>query len=631
MCGIAGAFSLSGPLDPAIRAALPAMTDAIRHRGPDGAGFYDDGIAALGHRRLAIIDVAGGHQPLANEDEQVWIVFNGEIYNHHALRAELQQQGHRFRTHSDTETIVHAYEQFGSSCLDRIDGMFAFAIYDKRNRELFITRDRLGKKPLFYGTFGGAVHFGSEIKALRRSPAFDNTLSGSWLEMYLALGYILAPKTVYQHVHKLEPGHWLKVSPRGVEVRQYWDVTEFDTDLRSEAAILEELDRVLGEAVRARLESEVPLGAFLSGGIDSGLVVSYMAEQKGSRPTTVSVGFADKGHNELDAAAETAKALGTSHHAHLLTTEIATILNTIVDAFDEPFADPSCIPTYFVSKVAREHVTVALSGDGGDEPFAGYDFRYGPHAVEAAARRFVPPFTQPAVAGLAAVWPRSAQLPKVFRVGTLLDNLGRTGSQAYYSDLAFIKPGLAASLVRSGKDAFETETAAIVADVYNRCTSPDAVQRAEYADLKLYLPNGPVTKVDRMSMAHGLEVRCPLLDRSVVEFAFRIPVSAKMRNLRGKHLLRALAARRLPSRIATLPKHGFSAPVGDWVIGTLRDRFEANVLSARSRCAGLLDTTAARRFVTDQETGRSDRSHALWALWVLGEWLTSESVGAPAV
>jgi asparagine synthase (glutamine-hydrolysing) len=628
MCGIAGMFSLGGTLPPALRAALPAMTAAISHRGPDGDGFFDDGIAALGHRRLAIIDVAGGRQPLANEDGTVWITFNGEIYNYRPLRDLLIDRGHVFRTNSDTETIVHAYEEFGPGCVDRLEGMFAFAVYDQKQRELFIARDRLGKKPCYVARFGETLHFASELRALKASPAFDATLASNWIESYLALGYIIAPATAYKHVSQLEPGYWLRASTRGIERQRYWDVTEFDTDRRSEPAVLNSLDRTLRAAVEARLESEVPLGAFLSGGIDSGLVVSYMADQAVTAPTTVSVGFEVRAHNELEAAGVTAAAFKTDHHPHVISPKLDGILDRLIEAFGEPFADPSCVPTYFVSKAAREHVTVALSGDGGDEAFAGYDFRYVPHAIEAFGRRFL----SPAVArSLASRWPRSARLPKPLRLGTLLDNVSVTPAQAYYADLCFVKPGDVARLLgRDPSGSLESATASAVTEVYDRCPSPDAVQKAEYADLKIYLPNGPLTKVDRMSMLHSLEVRCPLLDRSVVEFGFRLPVATKMPRLKGKHILRSLARRRLPPEIGSLPKHGFSAPAGEWITGDCREQFEADVLSPRSAFSNVADVSQARRLFDEHRRGAFDRTQVLWGLWVLGRWLAI-SAAVPSV
>jgi asparagine synthase (glutamine-hydrolysing) len=427
MCGICGAVSLEGPLNPAIARAIRRMSSALAHRGPDGDGHFVDDSAALGHRRLAIIDRAGGDQPIANEDGSLQIVFNGEIYNHHEIRRQLLARGHVFRTRSDTETIVHAYEEFGSDCVNHLEGMFALAIYDVRAKTLFLARDRLGKKPLFYGSMGGALHFASEIKAMAQSPAWIDELNLDGLEGYLSLGYYLAPDTPYRHVRSLLPGHWLLLRAGRIESRQYWDVPAFDTDQSDEPHALDTLGETIQRAVEMRLESEVPLGAFLSGGIDSGLVVSHMRRDRGEDIDTTSVGFDDAVHNELDAAALTAKHLRTSHHAEVVTPRLEDVFDPIVAAFDGPFADSSAVPTYYVSQMARRHVTVALSGDGGDEAFGGYDFRYLPHALEARARQLMPGRTgRRAARALGQMWPRSRRLPRFLRLATVFENLGAT-------------------------------------------------------------------------------------------------------------------------------------------------------------------------------------------------------------
>jgi asparagine synthase (glutamine-hydrolysing) len=623
MCGICGAVAVDGLLPPAIQRAMPSMTRAIRHRGPDGGAVVDCPQASLGHRRLAIIDREGGRQPMANEDESFWIVFNGEIYNHRDLRRDLVSRGHRFRTTSDTEVILHGFEEYGQGCLERLEGMFAFAIYDQRHHELFMARDRLGKKPLFWGIFDGVLHFGSEIKAIAASPAFDDTVDLSSLEGYLSLGYFLAPQTVYRGVKKLEPGHWLHLRNRHVTIRQYWDIGLIDDDQRPEAQVAEDLEGLLRENVCARLESEVPLGAFLSGGIDSALVVSFMAEAQGREVVTTSVGFGESAHNELQAAGLTARHLHTCHHPEIVTPRLEDILDTIVGSFDEPFADSSAIPTYYVSAMARRHVTVALSGDGGDEAFAGYDFRYVPHAVERAVARLLPGRAGRAASGfLARSWPRSPRLPRPLRLARTFENLAVDDAAAYYADLCFLKPDGARLLLglEPGRDwgaspVFETVTGA-----YNRCPSKSAVQRAEYADLKIYLPNDVLVKVDRMSMAHGLEVRCPLLDRRIVEFAFRIPVSTKMPGLRAKVLLKRVARGRIPSEVLTLPKHGFSAPIADWLAGPYAEMFRSDVAGVSSRVSALLDASEVVRLFDEHRARRGDHSYALWAVWMLERW-----------
>jgi asparagine synthase (glutamine-hydrolysing) len=622
VCGLCGVFSLDGPLAPSVRAALPSMNDALSHRGPDGGGTLASWRAAFGHRRLAIIDVAQGAQPMTNEDQSCWIVFNGEVYNHASLRKDLQARGHVFRTTSDTEAILHAYEEYGAASVNRLEGMFAFAVYDGRRGELFVARDRIGKKPLFYATFDGVFHFASEIKALTRSPLWNGDIDWSGLEGYLSLGYFIAPRTIYRRVQSLEPGHWLRVRNGQIEVRQYWDVESFDNDGRPEPALVDELEAMLGSFVRERLESEVPLGAFLSGGIDSGLVVSFMADALGRDVTTTSVGFGEEGHNELDAAALTAGRYRTRHHPMVVEPQLDQVLDRIVDAFDQPFADSSAIPTYYVSKMARQHVTVALSGDGGDEVFGGYGARYVPHAVEAHARQLLPGLSESSLAAwLGARWPRTRRLPRPLRLGSILENLGNDAATAYYTDLCFMKPAETRRLLGLPGDLPRDNAAFTdVTDAYRRCPSRSAVQRAQYADLKVYLPNDMLVKVDRMSMLNSLEIRCPLLDRRLVEFGFRIPAETKSPWFRSKHLLRRLGTRRLPPALLRLPKHGFTAPVGAWLAGPYAGRFADDVLGPHSAVRALVDVNRVRAVFAEHREGRRDHWYPLWAVWMLARW-----------
>ena len=599
------------------------MTDRLAHRGPDGAGYFHRPWVALGHRRLAIIDRAGGDQPLSNEDGSVWIVFNGEIYNHHELRHDLQARGHQFKTRSDTEAIVHAYEEYGDQCVERLDGMFAFAIADLRSRRVLLGRDRLGKKPLFHATLDGVLHVASEIKAIAASPLWDGTKNLDAVEGYLSLGYFLAPATAYRHVFKLEPASTMSVEGSTRRVRRYWDVPAFDGDSRASAALVDEIDARLEAAVRRRLESEVPIGAFLSGGIDSGLVVSYMAAALDTPPITTSVGFDDHEDNELEPAGMVATHLSTQHWTATVHPHLEDVLDTIVRSFDEPFADASAIPTYYVSKIARRHVTVALSGDGGDEAFGGYTWRYVPHALEERARALLPgQLGQRTAAWLGARWPRSRNLPRPLRLGNVLENLGRDPAAAYYADLCFQKPQDARAMLgkaptRNPEDSPVFEQ---VTRPYRECPSDSAVQRAQYADLMIYLPNDPLVKVDRMSMAHSLEIRCPLLDHDLIELAFRIPTRTKSPNGQSKPLLRRLAERKLPSNIINLPKRGFSAPVSRWLASDYANQFRDDVLGASARTRDILDTARVARMFEDHRQGRADHAFALWAVWMLEKW-----------
>ncbi|MFN7917474.1 MAG: asparagine synthase (glutamine-hydrolyzing) [Vicinamibacterales bacterium] len=623
MCGICGVVSIEGPLPPGTRPLVQRMNDAISHRGPDGEGIHEVPTGIIAQRRLAIIDRAGGRQPMSNEDGSCWIVFNGEIYNHHDLRPLLEARGHQFRTVSDTETILHAYEEFGPECVDRLEGMFAFAIVDTRTQTFFAARDRLGKKPFFYTVNNGMLAFSSELPSLRLAPGWRNDVDLSALEGYFALGYFLAPSTIYKHASKLPPGHWMRITNGRIETREYWDVREFDTDHRSEPELLKSIDETLRVAVHDRLESEVPLGAFLSGGIDSGLIVSYMAEALGDRLVTASVGFDDRGHNELEAAGLVAAHFGSRHHAEEIAPNLDEVLAPVVERLGEPMADSSAIPTWYVSRAARRHVTVALSGDGGDETFAGYDFRYRPLAIEASVRGWLPGRRSMALGWLGARWPRSRSLPRPLRVGTLLENLGHDDAGAYYADLSFLKPADVRTLLGQtpSRDPATSPVYATVTDAYRKCPSNDAVQRAEYADLKVYMPNDPLVKVDRMSMAHSLEVRCPLLDHRLVELAFRIPASRKQVGGEGKRLLRQLARTRLPGALWSLPKRGFTVPIGSWIGGDYANRFREEVLRPSARLAGLVDLADLSRRFERQRSGAGDESYALWSAWTLERWL----------
>jgi asparagine synthase (glutamine-hydrolysing) len=482
---------------------------------------------------------------------------------------------------------------------------------------------------------GNAFHFASEIKALRSSPAWTGEIDATTLEEFFLLGYILAPRSIYRGVHKLRPGHWLRVRDGSVEEVEYWDVREFDSEDRGEDPLLQELESFLRDHVNERLESEVPLGIFLSGGIDSGLIVSFAQELLREKPTTISVGFRDPEHDELAAAARVSEKFGTRHHALTLDPRVDEVLDSVVDAFDEPFADASAIPTYFVCQAARRYVTVCLSGDGGDEVFGGYDFRYQPHAIEDEIRRLLPAESARAFVGwLGRKWPRSTRLPRLLRWGTILDNIGAGAEVAYFADLCFLKPRDASRLLGQTADE-DFRASRVFSDVtapYRKCSSPSVLQRAQYADLKVYLPNDVLVKVDRMSMAHSLEVRSPLLDRRLIEFAFRIPTSRKLPRLRAKHLLRSLAKRRLPPENLNLPKHGFTAPAGRWITETFRGRFEEEVLAGSGPIADCVDVAVLRRWFDEHRRGVADRSFPLWASWVFSRWATRSrnAVGAPS-
>jgi asparagine synthase (glutamine-hydrolysing) len=615
MCGFAGKLA-PGPID---RQLLTAMADCVVHRGPDADGFYvGDGIG-LAHRRLSILDVAAGHQPLANEDETVWVAFNGEIYNFHGLRRELEDKGHRFRTRSDTEVIVHGYEEWGDACVERFRGMFAFAIWDARHRRLLLARDRVGIKPLYYAELAeGGVVFGSEIKSILEDPAVDREWSVEALDAYLTLLYVPAPATIYKHIHKLPPGHVL-VAERGmVRIKKYWDLEFTGTgDPAGEACYLEELDALLTESVRMRLISEVPLGAFLSGGVDSTTVVAYMAKTSDSPVVASSVGFADEAFNELGKARRVARHLGCRLSTTRITPKVEELLPRLAWHFDEPFADSSAVPTYYVSSAARTRVTVALSGDGGDELWAGYPW----HPVEwweSHVRRRLGRMGCMLAARLGHLLPLSTKGTRSLRhLGLPADHAcaRKHGYQQFDDDTKRqLYSGDLAHAARTS-DPFAT-----FRRHYAACGSADPMDRVMYVDVKTYLADDILTKVDKMSMAVSLEARVPLLDHKLIEFAARVPSGLKLRRGVSKYLLRRVLDRSVPRSILEGPKHGFTAPIGEWLRGPLKNLATELLLDGRLKDRGIFQAPTVARLWQEHLQGQHDHRHRLWSLVMLELW-----------
>lgn len=624
MCGIAGFVDFAGHDRVAAQRRLKRMTDSIVHRGPDGEGFYVDDRAALGHRRLAIIDVAGGRQPMgAVADGRVQIVFNGEIYNHLELRRELESRGHAFATRSDTEAILAAYLEWGSACVERLAGMFAFALWDGRGGRLLLARDRVGKKPLYYRRDDTRIAFASEIKALRALDRGDDRIDVEALDCYFSFGYVPGAKTIYTDVAKLLPAHLLEVDESGTAERCYWKLGFGEPEQRSFDDVVDELEALTDEAVRCRLMSEVPLGAFLSGGVDSSVVVASMARALDRPVVTSTIGFVERDESELPVARRIADTLATDHHEFTVEPQAAGVLERIAAHFDEPLADSSALPTWYVCEMTRRNVTVALSGDGGDEAFGGYTFRYAPHAAEARIRKSVPAPLRALVFGpLGSVWPASARLPRPLRLKTLLENLAVDDARAFYADLIWLRSDARARLYRPelmaelrGFSPFE-----VVQPLYTRNDAPDALGRSQYTDIHLYMTDDVLVKVDRMSMAHSLEVRSPLLDHRVLEFAARLPASFKLRGGRGKLPLRALAERRLPREITTLPKKGFSIPAARWLRGELRGYVEDVLFAPSGALADFLDRDALRGVWAEHQSGARDHHVFLWGAMMLGLW-----------
>jgi asparagine synthase (glutamine-hydrolysing) len=597
------------------RLRVKAMCDVMRHRGPDDEGFHVEPGIALGMRRLSIIDLSTGHQPIHNEDRTIWVVFNGEIYNYRELRDALDAAGHTFYTSSDTETIVHGYEEWGDSVFSRLRGMFGVAVWNAATRTLVVARDRAGIKPIYYSESGGRLFFGSEAKCVLANPEVDRTLDPAALDHYLAYLYTPRDRAIFRGMRKLPPGHLLRVHDGRVDIRQYWQLPAEQTFRGSEADALDQLEQVLGDAVESHMVSDVPLGAFLSGGIDSSIVVALMARRSGRPVQTFSIGFDEARFNELPHARRVAEHLGTNHHELIVRPDALGILDRLIWHFDEPFADSSAIPTWYVSEMARREVTVVLSGDGGDELFGGYD-RYLPHPRVAAFDRFAPVVGR-AVA--AAAW---RALPHGVRGRNFLRHVARDPQGRYLDAVSFYhrdeRESLLSQDVRARLDGWDAE-AYFRAPLGRLSGLPLAAQMMAF-DFETYLPEDCLTKVDRMSMAHSIESRVPLLDHLVVEFAASLPVSMKIQGGRRKHLLKELAFRLVPREILDRPKQGFGVPIGHWFRGSLRDVFGDILRSPTTRQRGYFNAAFVDRLLDEHLAARRDHSLRLWQLLVFELW-----------
>lgn len=637
MCGIAGLFcyrSIGREGEPASRETLARMVAPLRHRGPDDQGILTAGPLGLAHARLSILDLAGGHQPIFNEDRSVAVVCNGEIYNHRELRAWLEGRGHIFATRSDTEVVAHLYEELGEGCVEALAGMFALAVADLRRRRLLLARDRAGKKPLFVADDGRRLAFASELKSLTAAGLVGREVDPDAVDLYLAYGYVPAPWTIFRGATKLPAGHLAVVTEIGPRVERYWDVqfappAEALSTAQAEE-LTAELEGLLGQAVRDRLESDVPLGAFLSGGIDSGTVVSLMSAAMDQPVRTHTVGFSDRTFDEREDAAAVARALGSDHAEYEVRPDLADVLPRIGWHLDEPFADPSAVPTWYVSRETRRRVTVALSGDGGDELFAGYPGRYGMPLWEARARQALPEGIRTGLLpGLARRWPRSARLPRPLRLGGFLANVAVDADRAYFHDRCLIPAPLQERLFGAGLQERRRRFDPFVALEPHLARAPqgDPLARLLYLDFKTWLADDGLVKVDRMSMAHALEVRCPFLDHRVVELAARVPSSLKLADGQTKVLLRRVAARRLPAEILSRPKRGFAPPVSRWLRQDLRDFSRDLLLGPDALARDLFDGSGLRRLLDDHQSGRLEAGWALWTLLMLEVW--GRSVARP--
>lgn len=619
MCGIAGLFNIK-TLQPVVPRLLKAMTDAIVHRGPDDEGFHFSGPVGLGHRRLSIIDLEGGHQPLANEDQSVWIVFNGEIYNFAELHNELVKKGHRFKTRSDTEVIVHLYEEEGERCFERLRGMFAIAIWDARKRQLVLARDRVGKKPLFYHYDGSRIAFGSEMKAILAIPGVAREIDIEALSDYFSLLYVPAPKSIFKHIRKVLPGHYVVASDKGIRDVEYWDISFAHVMEATADQWCDKLLETYREAVRLRLISEVPLGAFLSGGVDSSSVVALMAELVDHPVTTCSIGFEEKEFDELDFARETAVRFNADHHEKVVRPDALGILEKLAWHYDEPFADSSAVPTYYVSQAAREHVTVALSGDGGDENFAGYR-RYYFDQRENMVRGILPSVVrQPVFKLLASMYPKADWAPRIFRGKATFQNLARSPIEAYFRSVSGMNSELKETLVHPDlrRELGAYDSVDVLRHYYEKADTRDPLSRIQYVDIKTYLADDILVKVDRASMAHSLEVRAPILDHKLMELAATIPSPLKLQGRKGKFIFKKTLERILPASVLNRKKMGFAVPLAKWFRKDLKAFAYENIFSRNPQ--NYLNEATLNRVWQEHQSGRRDRSTELWAVLMFRLW-----------
>lgn len=625
MCGIAGIFDTTGKSEIS-REILEAMNQSQFHRGPDEGGLHFEPGLGLAHRRLSIIDLSSGQQPLFNEDGSVVVVFNGEIYNFVELMPELKALGHTFRTHCDTEVIVHAWEEWGEACVERFRGMFAFALWDRNRNTLFLARDRLGIKPLYYSLLpNGRFLFGSELKALAAYPGLPRKMDNFAIEEYFAYGYVPEPRTIFLGTYKLPPGHSLTLTrgkPLANPVR-YWDVPFTSNGPISEEDARDELMARLREAVKIRLVAEVPLGAFLSGGVDSGAVVAMMAELSKDPVNTCSIAFSDPKYNEAEYAKMVAERYHTHHSVGTVDPEDFSLLDRLASLYDEPYADSSALPTYRVCELAKKNVTVALSGDGGDENLAGYR-RYRFHMMEEGMRSMLPlSVRRPLFGFLGTVYPKLDRAPRIFRAKSTFEALARDSVEGYFHSVSILGDKLRARLF---SEKFNRELQGYNAvEVLRRhaAASPtdDPLSLVQYLDMKTYLPGDILTKVDRASMAHALEVRVPLLDHKFVEWTSGLPSHYKLKGSEGKSIFKQSLSSRLPAEILYRPKMGFAVPLASWFRGPLKERVRESLLGERLYDTGIFERSFLNHLVEEHLAGRRDYSAPIWSLLMFESFL----------
>jgi asparagine synthase (glutamine-hydrolysing) len=625
MCGLTGLFDsrATRDFDPAL---IQAMTDAVAHRGPDGEGIYNAPGIALGHRRLAFIDLACGIQPMQTVDGALTVVFNGEIYNFPDLTAELKAQGAVFQTRSDTEVLLHGWCHWGTGLFARLRGMFAFALWDAPEQTLVLARDRFGKKPMHYAMLpDGRMVFGSEIKSLLKMPGLDRALDPAAVEDFFTYGYVPDPKTIYVAIRKLPAAHAL-IARRGqpFEVLRYWNLLDGLHPRAEPAAPKKEMVAALRHAVKARLISDVEVGALLSGGVDSSAVVALMAGEQEAPVSTFSIGFEERAYDESGYAQAVSQRYGTSHHTRIVDPGDFSLLPRLPQIYDEPFGDVSALPTFAVCKLARQSVKAALTGDGGDEILAGYR-RYGFFAAQMRARAWMPDgIRAPLFSFLADIYPHGARLPRVLRAKTTFRELSLSPADAYLRMVSALPVEIRARILSPDfrKSLGGYDSGDVVRTHFNVAAPLDMLQRAQYTDIMTYLPGDILTKVDRASMANSLELRAPFLDQELSDWAFSLPDGLKLeRGVGAKAVLKKAMEDFLPHDLLYRPKKGFTIPVSEWFRGPLKADIRALAHGARLKDSGFFDSGAIAAMADAHIAGNRDFSKPLWLLWVFGSFL----------
>ena len=621
MCGIVGIINANSRK--AEREILEKMNKCIVHRGPDDDGFYINGNAALAMRRLSIIDLAGGQQPIHNHDKTKWIVFNGEIYNYQKLREDLEKRGHRFYTNSDTEAIVHLYDEYGADCVQHLRGMFAFAIWDETDKSLFVARDRVGKKPLLYShQLNGDLIFGSEFQAVLAHPAISREVDMQAIDSYLSYLCVPAPQTAFKQIRKLEPAHWLRWKDGRIETKRYWQ-PDFSKKIKISVEEAEaETLRILRESTKLRMISEVPLGAFLSGGVDSSVVVALMAQESAQPVKTFSIGFEEQDFSELKYAKRVAEHVGAEYHEFIVKPDALEVLPTLVEHYGEPYADSSAIPTYYVAKETRKYVTVALNGDGGDESFAGYERYFAMrlaekyHKIPGVLRKnlieravdFVPTSElKRSRARDLKRFVKAASLPTVERYFRWVSAIDRQSKQNLYTE-------------SFKKEIGNYDSARFLEQWFAKSNGNGIVDATMFTDQQTYLPNDLLVKVDIATMANSLEARSPFLDHKVIEFAASLPENIKLRGTETKYLLKKVASKIVPREVLYRRKMGFGVPLTHWFRGELKDFLRENLLSEKFSKRGIVKSEVVKKLVEEHINAERDHTFQIWTLLMLELW-----------